>query len=76
MLGRRVFRLYGYPKPVYEQPLFQNKNFMCYAIPNLWTIQMYIVLAERTCYEEAIWILQHAMLVQEDMNEFVEAIKN
>jgi dTDP-4-amino-4,6-dideoxygalactose transaminase len=24
----------GYPQPLYKQPLFQEKNFMCYAIPN------------------------------------------
>jgi hypothetical protein len=23
----------GYPEPFYKQPVFQQKNFMCYAIP-------------------------------------------
>ncbi len=67
----------GYPKPIYEQPLFQKKNFMCYAIPeNVDYTKVHCPVAERACYEEAIWILQHAMLgTKEDMNQFVEAIK-
>lgn len=67
----------GYPKPIYEQPLFQNKNFMCYAIPeSVDYSNVHCPVAERACYEEAIWILQHAMLgTKEDMNQFVEAIK-
>lgn len=67
----------GYPKPIYEQPLFQNKNFMCYAIPETVDYSnVHCPVAERACYEEAIWILQHAMLgTKEDMNQFVEAIK-
>ena len=67
----------GYPKPIYKQPLFQNKNFMCYAIPeSVDYSNVHCPVAERACYEEAIWILQHAMLgTREDMNQFVEAIK-
>lgn len=67
----------GYPKPIYEQPLFQNKNFMCYAVPeSVDYSNVHCPVAERACYEEAIWILQHAMLgTREDMNQFVEAIK-
>jgi hypothetical protein len=67
----------GYPKPIYEQPLFQEKNFMCYAIPeSVDYAKVHCPIAEKACYEEAIWILQHAMLgTKEDMNQFVEAIK-
>jgi len=67
----------GYPKPIYEQPLFQKKNFMCYAIPDYVDYSdVHCPVAEHACYEEAIWILQHAMLgTKEDMNQFVEAIK-
>jgi dTDP-4-amino-4,6-dideoxygalactose transaminase len=67
----------GYPKPIYEQPLFQKKNFMCYAIPeHVDYSDVHCPVAEHACYEEAIWILQHAMLgTKEDMNQFVEAIK-
>jgi len=67
----------GYPKPLYEQPLFQQKNFMCYAIPEYVDYStVHCPVAEKACYEEAIWILQHAMLgTQEDMEQFAEAIK-
>lgn len=67
----------GYPKPLYEQPVFQKKNFMCYAIPEHVTYSnVHCPVAEKACYEEAIWILQHAMLgTKEDMNQFAEAIK-
>ena len=67
----------GYPKPIYEQPLFQQKNFMCYAIPEYVDYsRVHCPVAERACYEEAIWILQHAMLgTKEDMQQFAEAIK-
>ena len=67
----------GYPKPIYEQPLFQQKNFMCYAIPEYVDYsKVHCPIAERACYEEAIWILQHAMLgTKEDIEQFAEAIK-
>jgi dTDP-4-amino-4,6-dideoxygalactose transaminase len=67
----------GYPKPIYKQPLFQQRNFMCYAIPEYVDYsKVHCPVAERACYEEAIWILQHAMLgTKEDMQQFAEAIK-
>ncbi|MEK6782224.1 MAG: DegT/DnrJ/EryC1/StrS family aminotransferase [Bacteroidota bacterium] len=67
----------GYPKPIYKQPLFQKKNFMCYAIPEYVDYSMvHCPVAEQACYEEAIWILQHAMLgTKEDMEQFAGAIK-
>ncbi len=67
----------GYPKPLYEQPLFQKKNFMCYAIPDYVDYSnVHCPVAERACSEEAVWILQHAMLgTKEDMNQFAAAIK-
>lgn len=67
----------GYPKPIYEQPLFQKKNFMCYAIPEYVDYSnVHCPISERACYEEAIWILQHAMLgTKEDMEQFAAAIK-
>lgn len=67
----------GYPKPLYKQPLFQQKNFMCYAIPeNADYTTVHCPVSERACYDEAVWILQHAMLgTKEDMDQFVEAIK-
>jgi dTDP-4-amino-4,6-dideoxygalactose transaminase len=66
----------GYPKPIYEQPLFQEKNFMCYAIPDYVDYsRVKCPVAEHACYEQAVWILQHAMLgTKEDMKLFSEAI--
>ncbi len=67
----------GYPHPLYKQPLFQNKNFMCYAIPDeVDYTQVYCPVAERACSDEAVWILQHAMLgTKEDMESFAAAIR-
>lgn len=67
----------GYPKPIYEQPMFQEKQFMCYAIPDYVDYsRVRCPVAERACYNEAIWILQHAMLgTKDDMEQFAEAIR-
>jgi dTDP-4-amino-4,6-dideoxygalactose transaminase len=67
----------GYPQPLYEQPLFRNKNFMCYAIPDhVDYTSVHCPVAERACYEEAVWILQHAMLgSKDDMEGFAKAIE-
>jgi hypothetical protein len=66
----------GYPKPLYRQPLFQDKNFMCYAIPEEVSYKyVSCPVTEKACYEEAVWILQHSMLgPKEDMDKFAEAI--
>ena len=67
----------GYPEPLYKQPLFQQKNFLCYAIPDY--VDYTIVscpVTEKACYEEGVWILQHGMLgTREDMEDFARAIK-
>lgn len=67
----------GYPHPLYKQPVFQNKNFMCYAIPESVDYSSVICpAAERACSNEAVWIFQHAMLgSREDMRSFAEAIR-
>lgn len=66
----------GYPQPLYKQPLFQKKNFMCYAIPEEVDYTKVICpVTEKACYEEAVWIMQHAMLgPREDMEKFAQAI--
>ena len=66
----------GYPHPLYKQPLFQNKNFMCYAIPETADYsQVFCPAAEQACHTDAVWILQHAMLGEkEDMEAFAQAI--
>lgn len=66
----------GYPEPLYKQPLFQKKNFMCYAIPvGVDYSKIQCPVTEKACYEEAVWIMQHAMLgTSEDMDLFAAAI--
>jgi dTDP-4-amino-4,6-dideoxygalactose transaminase len=66
----------GYPQPLYKQPLFQEKNFMCYAIPEeVDYTKVSCPVTEKACYEEAVWILQHGMLgPKEDMDKFAQAI--
>jgi dTDP-4-amino-4,6-dideoxygalactose transaminase len=66
----------GYPHPLYKQPLFQNQNFMCYAIPETANYSnVFLPVAEQACSTDAVWILQHAMLGEkEDMEAFARAI--
>lgn len=66
----------GYPHPLYRQPLFQEKNFMCYALPDeVDYTNVNCEVAEQAC-KEAVWILQHGMLgTMEDMELFAVAIK-
>ncbi|GAB4033338.1 DegT/DnrJ/EryC1/StrS family aminotransferase [Spirosoma gilvum] len=68
----------GYPHPLYKQPVFQNKNWMCYAIPDSVDYsQVNCPVAERACSDEAVWIFQQAMLgTQSDMESFAEVIRN
>ncbi|MEN8203002.1 MAG: DegT/DnrJ/EryC1/StrS family aminotransferase [Bacteroidota bacterium] len=67
----------GYPEPLYKQPLFQEKNFMCYALPEEVDYRsVHCPVTEKACYEEGVWILQHAMLgTREDMEKYAEAIR-
>jgi dTDP-4-amino-4,6-dideoxygalactose transaminase len=66
----------GYPEPLYRQPLFKERNFMCYAIPE--DVDFHDVKcpeAEKACYEEAVWIFQQAMLgSRSDMELIAKAI--
>ena len=66
----------GYPQPLYKQPLFQNKNFMCYAIPeDVDYSKTHCPAAEEACNTDAVWILQSAMLGErEDMEDFMQAV--
>ena len=67
----------GYPEPLYKQPLFQKKNFMCYAIPEeVNYTDVSCLETEKACYEDAVWVLQHAMLgSKDDMDLIAEAIR-
>lgn len=66
----------GYPQPLYKQPLFQKKNFMCYAIPEeVDYTNVCCPETEKACYEDAVWIMQHTMLgTKEDMDLIAKAI--
>jgi dTDP-4-amino-4,6-dideoxygalactose transaminase len=66
----------GYPRPLYKQPVFQKKNVFCYAIPESADYTgVSCPVAEKACYDEAVWILQQAMLgTREDMEKFADAI--
>ena len=66
----------GYPEPLYKQPLFQKKNFMCYAIPEeVDYTKVCCPVTEKACYEEAVWIFQNTMLgTRQDMELFAAAI--
>jgi dTDP-4-amino-4,6-dideoxygalactose transaminase len=67
----------GYPEPLYKQPLFQEKNFLCYAIPEEVSYkEVSCPEAEKACYEDAVWILQNTMLgTQKDMEDIASAIR-
>ena len=66
----------GYPEPLYKQPLFLKKNFMCYAIPEeVDYTNVSCPVTEKACYEEAVWIFQNTMLgTRQDMESFAAAI--
>ncbi len=67
----------GYPQPLYKQPLFQKKNFMCYAIPEeVDYTEVCCPETEKACYEDAVWIMQNTMLgTKEDMDLIALAIR-
>ena len=66
----------GYPEPLYKQPLFQKKNFMCYAIPEeVDYTKVCCPVTEKACYEEAVWIFQNSLLgTKLEMEQFAAAI--
>jgi dTDP-4-amino-4,6-dideoxygalactose transaminase len=67
----------GYPRPLYKQPLFLEKNFSGYAIPkdvDYTTVRCPV--AEKACTDEAVWISQQALLGERsDMESFAEAVR-
>ena len=66
----------GYPEPLYKQPLFQEKNFMSYAIPDdVDYTEVCCKETEKACYEDAVWIMQNIMLgTKQDMELIAQAI--
>lgn len=67
----------GYPEPLYKQPLFQEKNFMCYAIPEEVSYkEVCCPVTEKACYEDAVWILQNTFLgTKKDMDDIAAAVR-
>lgn len=67
----------GYPEPLYRQPLFLEKNFMCYAIPEgVDYAKVRCPETENACYRDAVWIMQNIMLGNKaDMDLIAEAIR-
>ncbi len=67
----------GYPHPLYKQPVFQDRNWLCYALPDSVDYStVYCPVAEQACADEAVWISQQAMLgTRNDMNSFANAIR-
>lgn len=67
----------GYPEPIYRQPVFQEKRFLSYVIPDEVSYSdTSCPECEKACHEEGMWISQNALLGnKKDMELFVEAIK-
>jgi dTDP-4-amino-4,6-dideoxygalactose transaminase len=67
----------GYPEPLYRQPVFQEKSFLSYVIPDEVSYSdTSCPECEKACHEEGMWISQNALLGDKrDMELFVEAIK-
>lgn len=67
----------GYPMPLYKQPVFQNKNFLSYVIPdNVDYTATVCPETELACYEECIWLVQSILLgTKQDMELIAAAIK-
>ena len=67
----------GYPEPLYKQPVFQNKEFLCYAIPESADYtNVHLPETEKACYEECMWLNQSILLgTKEDMDLVAKAIR-
>jgi dTDP-4-amino-4,6-dideoxygalactose transaminase len=67
----------GYPRPLYKQPLFQEKKFFSAAIPpEVDYTGVRCPVTEKACADEAVWISQQALLGdRSDMESFAEAVR-
>jgi dTDP-4-amino-4,6-dideoxygalactose transaminase len=67
----------GYPRPLYKQPLFQEKKFFSSAAPRAVDYaRVHCPVTEKACTDEAVWISQQALLGdRSDMESFAEAIR-
>lgn len=69
----------GYSIPLYQQPVFTQKNFGSYqhaAAPrDIDYANLHLPETERACFEEAVWFTQNVLLgSREDMDDIVRAI--
>jgi len=76
----------GYDFPIYSNPMFLNKNFSPKNCPvdcqhynktiNYDDFKEKCPVAEKACYEEAVWLMQNVFLgSKEDMDDIVKAIE-
>lgn len=67
----------GYPEPLYKQPVFQNKEFLCYSIQESVSYKdVHCPETEKACYDECMWINQNILLgTKQDMELIAKAIK-
>lgn len=67
----------GYPKPLYRQPFFLERNVFAYPFPEeVDYSRVRCPVCEMACAEEAVWIFQQALLGEkEDMESFGRAIQ-
>lgn len=66
----------GYPEPIYRQPVFQEKNFFSYVIPeSVSYTDVSCPECEKACHETGMWISQNAFLGdKKDMEKIAAAI--
>ena len=68
----------GYSIPLYEQPVFRNRNYGIYRSPALSAVDytaLRLPVTERACSSEAVWFTQNVMLGgRADMDDIVRAV--
>src|SRR5690606_30100500 len=61
--GEGVPCFMSYPEPLYKQPVFQDKAFFSYAIPeSIDYTNVHCPETEKACYEECMWLNQNILL--------------
>jgi dTDP-4-amino-4,6-dideoxygalactose transaminase len=66
----------GYPEPIYRQPVFREKNFFSYVIPESVSFTgVSCPECEKACHETGMWISQNVFLGdRKDMEKIAEAV--
>jgi len=67
----------GYPEPIYRQPVFQEKNFFSYVIPeSVSYTEVSCPECKKACHEDGMWISQNTFLGDKmDMEKIAEAVR-